>query len=193
MDKQELNEARTNPEFLSYLEETRGKAIEEKNISSMYETLDSMLVLGLDEDKINALYTEILKVAFDELEKIVNSDKKVDLEEDHLLYVRAFYEHAIEKWSLENFDGAKELMFVLANIINDELLEKALNVTIIALKNKISVDEFYEEHVDIDENSVHDKYGYFMVDFKFDMDQFLEQNQSILEEEYTKLNHLLDS
>lgn len=193
MDKQELNEARTNPEFLQYLEETRLKSIEEENISLMYETLDSMLVLGLDEDKINALYTQILKVAFNELEKIVNNEGKIDLEEEHLLYVRAFYEHAIEKWSLENFDGSKELMFVLANIIKDELLEKSLNVAIVALVNKVSVDEFYEEHVDIDTNASHDKYGYFMVDFKYNVDEFLEKNKELLIEEYSKLNHLLDS
>ena len=55
MEKKELNEARTNPEFLDYLEDTRIKSMAEKNISAMYETLDSMLVLDLDEDKINKL------------------------------------------------------------------------------------------------------------------------------------------
>lgn len=193
MDKNELHEARTNPEFLNYLEETRVKAIEESNISAMYETLDSMLVLDLEEEKINSLYGEILKVAFDAVEKIVNEDKKLNLQENNLLYVRAFYEHAIEKWSLDNFEGAKELVFVLANIIDDELLEKSLNVLIVALTNKISVDEFYEACVDFETNSTHEQYGYFMVDFRFNTDEYLEQNQEILKEQYSKLQHLLDA
>jgi len=193
MDKSELNEARTNPDFLNYLEETRVKSMEEKNISAMYETLDSMLVLGLDEEKINALYEQILKTAFENVEKIVNTNTKLNLEDDNLLYVRAFYEHAIEKWSYDNFEGAKELVFVLANILDDELLEKSLNVLIIALSNKLSVDEFYEACVDMETNSTHEKYGYFMVDFNFNTEEYLEQNKSLLEEQYKKLNHLLDA
>lgn len=193
MDKNELHEARTNPEFLTYLEETRVKSMEEKNISAMYETLDSMLVLDLEEDKINKLYEQILKTAFENVEVIVNENKKLDLKDDNLLYVRAFYEHAVEKWSYDNFDGAKELFFVLANITKDELLEKSLNVLIIALTNKISVDEFYETQVDFNTNSSHEEYGYFMVDFNFNTDEYLAQNKDILAEQYKNLQHLLDA
>lgn len=193
MDKSELNEARTNPEFLSYLEETREASIKSKNISLMYETLDSMLVLDLDEDKINELYAAILETAFDSIEKIVNENKKLNLKEENLLYVRAFYEHAIEKWSMDNFDGAKELFFVLANIIDDELLEKALNIHLVALRDKISVDEFYETQVDFNTNSQHEEYGYFMVDFVFDSDEYLAKNQDFLKEEYSRLQYLLDA
>ena len=99
----------------------------------------------------------------------------------------------LKKWSFDNFDGAKELAFVLANIVDDELLEKSLNVLIIALTNKISVDEFYETQVDMDTNSTHEQYGYFMVDFNFNTDEYLENNKAILEEQYKKLQHLLDA
>lgn len=51
MDKAELHEARTNPEFLNYLEQTRLDAIQTENISALYEVLDSMLILDLDEEK----------------------------------------------------------------------------------------------------------------------------------------------
>lgn len=193
MDKWELQEARTNPEFLNYLEETRVKAMKSANIVSMYETLDSMLVLNLDEEKINALYEQILKTAFENVDKIVGENKKLNLEDTNLFYVRAFYEHAIEKWSFENFDGAKELFFVLANIIEDELLEKSLNVLLIALTNKVHVDDFYENSVDFDTNSTHEQYGYFMVDFNFDMNKHLEENKELLQEQYKKLQPLLDA
>lgn len=193
MDKNELNEARTNPEFLKYLEETRVSSMENKDISAMYETLDSMLVLGLDEEKINSLYEVILRTAFENVEKIVNENKKLDLVDNNLLYVRAFYEHAIEKWSYDNFDGAKELVFVLANIIDDEILEQALNVLLVVLAKKISLDDFYETEVNLDTNSSNEKYGYFLVDFKFIPNKFLEENKELLQEQYKKLQPLLDA
>lgn len=193
MDKKELNEARTNPEFLDYLEETRIKSMAEKNISAMYETLDSMLVLDLDEEKINKLYEEILKTSFENVEVIVNENKRLNLEGDNLLYVRAFYEHAIEKWSYDNFDGAKELIFVLANIIDDTILEQALNVLIIVLSQKQQLDTFYDKEVDFENESEDEKYGYFIINFNFDKENFINKNSELLAKEYSNLKHLLDS
>ena len=141
MDKEALFQARTNPDFLKYLEEARVNSMKAEDIGLMYETLDSMLVLDLDEENVNKLYEQILKTSFANVEKILSKHEKLNLEGDNLLYVRALYEHAIEKWSYDNFDGAKELVFVLANIIEDEALEKALNILIIKSKihNKISI------------------------------------------------------
>ena len=193
MDKEQLNEARTNPDFIKYLEETRVKSMEEKNISAMYETLDSMLVLDLEEEKINKLYEQILKTSFANVEKIVNKNEKLKLEDDNLLYVRAFYEHAIEKWSYDNFDGAKELIFVLANIIDDVELEKALNVLIIVLSTRNQLDFFYDTSVDHEKENSEEKYGYFIMNFKFNTEEFLKDNSETLEKEYKNLKHLLDS
>ncbi|MGB1227177.1 MAG: hypothetical protein ACPG9K_04740 [Poseidonibacter sp.] len=193
MDKEQLNEARTNPDFIKYLEETRVKSMEEENISAMYETLDSMLVLDLEEEKINKLYEQILKTSFANVEKIVNKNEKLKLEDDNLLYVRAFYEHAIEKWSYDNFDGAKELIFVLANIIDDVELEKALNVLIIVLSTRNQLDFFYDTSVDHEKENSEEKYGYFIMNFKFNTEEFLKDNSETLEKEYKNLKHLLDS
>ena len=193
MDKNELNEARTNPDFLKYLEEARVKSIKEENIRVMYETLDSMLILDLDEEKINKLYEQILKTSFANVEKIVNENKKLKLEDENLLYVRAFYEHAIEKWSYDNFDGAKELIFVLANIIEDETLELALNTLIIILSQKESLDSFYDEKVDLEAEDLEEKYGYFIVNFKFNKEEFINNNKDILSSEYENLKHLLEA
>ncbi len=192
MDKSELHEARTNPDFLKYLEETRVSSIEQKNISAMYETLDSMLVLGLEEEKINSLYENILKVAFENVEVIVNSSRKLKLEDDELLYVRAFFEHAVEKWSINNFNGASELIFVLANIIDDEVLEKSLNTLLIVLSKQTNLDEFFENKVDLEKEPTSEKYGYFITNFKFDQDKYLEENKDTLKELYKKYQPLLE-
>ncbi|MGM0518619.1 MAG: hypothetical protein ACQERD_03120 [Campylobacterota bacterium] len=193
MNKSELNEARTNPDFLNYLEETRVKSIEQKDISAMYETLDSMLILGLDEEKMNSLYENILKLAFERVEEIINSNKKLKLQEDELLYVRAFFEHAVEKWSTKNFKGASELVFVLANIIEDEVLEKSLNTILIVLSKQTNLDDFFDNEVDLQKDPTDEKYGYFITNFKFDQDKYLEDNKDTLKKLYKKYQPLLDA
>ena len=125
------------------------------------------------------------------VEKILNKHQKLSLEGDNLLYVRALYEHAIEKWSYDNFDGAKDLIFVLANIIQDEELEKALNILIVFLSSKIQLDDFYDTKVDLEGIVDDEKYGYFIMKFNFDNQEFLNENRDILEKEYKNLKHLL--
>ncbi len=191
MDKEALFQARTNPDFLKYLEEARVNSMKAEDIGLMYETLDSMLVLDLNEEKVNKLYEQILKTSFSNVEKILENHGKLNLEGDNLLYVRALYEHAIEKWSYDNFDGAKDLIFVLANIIKDENLEKALNILIIFLASEIQLDDFYDTKVDLEVELEDEKYGYFIMNFRFDNQKFLEENKNILEKEYKNLKHLL--
>ena len=191
MDKEALFQARTNPDFLKYLEEARITSMKAEDIGLMYETLDSMLVLDLDEENVNKLYEQILKTSFSNVEKILENHGKLNLEGDNLLYVRALYEHAIEKWSYDNFDGAKDLIFVLANIIKDENLEKALNILIIFLASEIQLDDFYDTKVDLEVELEDEKYGYFIMNFRFDNQKFLEENKNILEKEYKNLKHLL--
>lgn len=193
MDKQELQEARTNPEFLDYLETTRINAIAAKDIAALYEVLDSMLILDLDEEKINSVYQTILETSFEKVEVIVNNNQKLSLDHEKLYYVRALYEHGIEKWSYDNFDGAKDLLFVLSNIVEDETLADALQVHIIALANNITLDDFYEKEVNLNACNSEEKYGYFITSFNNDVKALLEDNSELLKKEFENLKHLLDA
>lgn len=192
MTQTELNMARANPDFLKYLQETQDAAIETKDIEALYEVLDSLLILDLQEDKINLVYENILKISFDEVEKIVNDKKFLKLEKKELLYIRSFYEHAIEKWSYNDFDGAKQLVFVLSNIIEDEVLQNALKVHLVALVNKMDIDAFHETQVDLEKISEDEKYGFFIINFRFNTHEFLTTNSALLEKEAASLNYLLD-
>ena len=192
MNQSELNEARSNPDFLEYLEKTRVDAISSKNIEALYEVLDTMLILDLDETKINSIYEHILSISFDEVQIIIDDGKKLSLDNHELYLVRSFYEHAIEKWSNEQFAAAKELFFVLCNIIEDEILEKSLNVHLLALANSMSLDDFYEKKVDSSSVSSEEKYAYFIDAYNFNIDDYLEENKIKLEKEYASLKHLLD-
>ena len=192
MTPEELNQARTNPDFINYLEETRTQAIATKNIAALYEVLDSLLILDLDEDKVNEVYEYILKIAFENVEKIVNSGAKLSLEADELYYVRSFYEHAIEKWSYEDIEGAKELFFVLSNIVDDEKLSNALNIHAICCSKNYNLEQFYETMVDTNSCEMEEQYGYFIVHFQEDTQSFLKQNEVTLKILHNNLKHLLD-
>lgn len=190
MTNEELFAARTNPDFLKFLEEARVNSIKDKNIALMYETLDSMLILDLDENKINELYQEILKEAFESVEKILEEDRKLNLEDNNLFYTRALYEHAIEKWTNDNLEGAKELFFVIANLLEDERFKKDLNALLIFLAKDTSFDDFFDNYIGSSVNE-DEKYGYFISDFNFDLDLFLQENKQVLDKEYKSMQHLI--
>jgi len=192
MEPNELHEARTNPEFLECLEDLEAKALESKSLSGLYQVLDSLLVLDLDEERVHNIYQEILKAAFNGIEERLKEDKKLSLDNDDIYFIRSFYEHAIEKWSMNNPKGAKELFFILTQICEDELLIEALNVHLIACSKQSDMDAFYEENVLEEQSHSADKYGYFILDFNFDKKEYLNQHIDLLQEEFEALNHLLN-
>lgn len=192
MTEQELMQARTNPEFLGFLEEKEKNAIENKNIAELYEVLDSLLILDLEEERINKVYETILVVAFDNVQTKLDSHTKFSFESDDFYYIRAFYEHAIEKWSYGNFQGAKELLFVLSEIIEDELLTEAIYVKLLACEKEIDLDSFYDQTVMHQQMARDEKHGYFILDFKFDTKNYLASKTKELEEIHGKLKHLLE-
>ena len=192
MDKEELNEARTNPEFLAYLEEKENEVMESQSISGLYEVLDSLLILDLDEERIHKVYAQILKVSFDKIEERLKEGTKLNLDTEDLYFVRSFYEHAIEKWSMLNFDGACELFFILTQIIDDQFLIDAINVHLIECSNKVDMDYFYDNNVLLEDKEIDEKYGYFITEFRFDTKEYLTTHASIIAEQFEKLKHLLN-
>ena len=192
MNKNDLNEARTNPDFLIYLEAAMQNSIKNQNIEMMYEILDTMLVLDLEEEKTNKIYEEILKVATLNLEEKLEKTELFKLDNIDFLTIRAFYELAIEKWSNSDFELAKALFFTLANSINDDFLKKNMEVLIVNLSKELDFEDFYEEFVDKDELESKEEYGYFITTFNFDVDDFLKNHQEFLQKEYEKLKHLIE-
>jgi hypothetical protein len=191
MEAKELQEARTNPEFLDYLDVREKELMESKSISGLYELLDSLLVLNINEERVHNVYQEILKVSFDTIEERLKDEKKLSLDDDDIFFIRSFYEHAIEKWSMSNFKGAKELFFILTQICEDELLIEALNVHLIACAKESEMDIFYEEYVSLEQTYTEDKYGYFILDFTFETKKYLNTNIKLLQKQFEELSHLM--
>ncbi len=192
MKPEELHEARTNPDFLEYLEVKEKEVMESRDIAGLYELLDSLLVLDLDEERVHNVYQEILKVAFDNIETRLKDEKKLSLDDDDIYFIRSFYEHAIEKWSMGNFKGAKELFFILTQICEDEFLVEALNIHLIACAKQSDMDQYYDENVAEEQTYTEEKYGYFILDFNFDKKEYLNSNLKLLQEQFEELKHLLN-
>ena len=191
MTQEEIIQASTDPEFLSYLDIREKDVLESKSISGLYEVLDSLLILDLDEKRINKIYETILMVAFDSIEKKLKDDSKLRLDNDDIYYIRAFYEHSIEKWSRDDYKGAKELFFILTQIVEDDILLKALNIKLLACNDKEDMEKFYDEKIEHQQLARDEKYGYFLLDFKFDIDKYLEENSKKLQSIYKELKPLL--
>ncbi len=192
MNQDELTQARTNPEFLSYLKEKEEDAMSSKNIATLYEVLDTLLVLDLDEERIHKVYEEILKVSFDQIEDRLKNKSKLSLDNEDIYFIRSFYEHAIEKWSVENYDGAKELFFILSQIVEDEKLVDSIMVHMLTCANKVDMDTFYDKDVVHLDSVEEEKYGYFIMEYKFDVKEYLTNNTQQVKEQYEQLKHLLN-
>ena len=191
MTQDEIIQASTDPEFLGYLEIKEKDALESKKISELYEVLDSLLILDLQEERINKVYEAILMVAFDSIEKKLKDNSKLTLENDDIFYIRAFYEHSIEKWSRDDYKGAKELFFILSQIVEDEILLNAINIKLLACNAKEDMEIFYDEKVQHEQEEREEKYAYFLLDFKFDTKKYILENQKTLENIYQELKPLL--
>ncbi len=192
MNMQELDEARKNPDFLVFLQEKENNALKEQSIKDLYEVLDTLLVLNLEEEnRINKVYEEILKIAFNNIEKRIQTNKPLSLDGDDFYYIRSFYEHAIEKWSLENYDGAKELFFILTQIIDDQKLIDAFNLHLVNCAKNIDMDKFFDTLVLENKDDMDEKYGYFITTFKVNPQEYLGANIDILKDEFKKMEHLL--
>ena len=192
MNQDELHQARTNPEFLDFLQEKETNALTSNNIAELYEVLDSLLILDLDEKRINKIYQEILKVSFDKIEERLKLEAKLSLDTDDIYFIRSFYEHAIEKWSVNNFNGAKELFFILSQIVEDDKFVDGINIHLLATAKNQDMDSFYDKDVEHQEQVNEEKYGYFILDFKYDINEYLKENKNNLEKQYDTLKHLLN-
>ena len=192
MEQSELNQARTNPEFLKFLGEQEAKAIEEQSISELYQVLDTLLVLDLDEDRIHKVYQEILKVSFGQIEQRLEEGVKLSLEGDDIFFIRSFYEHAIEKWSVGDFKGAKELFFILTQIIEDEKLIESFSIHMLQATNSIDMDQFYENSVAPEFGESDEKYGYFITQYTFDVVAYLDEHAEQLQQQYQEMKYLLN-
>ncbi|BCD60581.1 MULTISPECIES: hypothetical protein [unclassified Nitratiruptor] len=182
-----LTRLKTDKEFLENLEKERQKALKEHDIVKLYDVLDTMLALDMEDEKIDELYQEILRTAFDDLAQMLSVGERFDFTKEHDVYnARAIYEHALERWDSKDYKGANELFLVLSYIMPDKY-QKAMLLPLGLTAQKESLDRFITEFVDqarVDEES------FFFDAFTKNAEEFLARHSDLIEEELKKIEKL---
>ncbi|SFV51296.1 hypothetical protein MNB_SV-6-1141 [hydrothermal vent metagenome] len=178
-------------DFLANLVLLEEEMNEQKSIEKGYQLLDALLVVSEDEDKINDVFTFILKEAFDKLAEYLSKQRGFDLDvKEELFTARAIYEHAIERYSENDKKGAKELFQVLHYMVDNEELKNSMMVHAVCVMQGKSFDTFISEIVDAEKYDVEDNLAYFLQHFKIDTQEFLESNSKLVEQAKDELKVL---
>lgn len=187
-----LEEIRNDKQFLANLADQEKRALFNQDIIELYEVLDMILLLNLDENRLEEIYLNILKIAFEDLKERLELNKmyKIENTKDTLL-MRAIYERGIECWSYDDTSMAKEIFLILLSMTNNQKLKKSFSIHFLALLKDTNIDDFYEKFVNRDDNITKDEftnYDYFLVDFKPLCDTLLDDGTEELKKALNNFN-----
>jgi len=153
--------------------------------------LDALLLVSEDEDKINEVFTFILKEAFDKLAEYLSQQKGFDLsKEEELFTARAIYEHAIERYSENDLKGARELFQVLHYMVDEQRLKDAMMIHAVSVMKGNDFDTFISKIADTSTYDVTDNLAYFLLNFKIDPERYLRENSALVNKAQDELKVL---
>jgi len=190
-DEIDIEALKTNEEFLANLVLLEEEMNEQKSIQKGYQLLDTLLLVSEDEDKINDVFTFILREAFEKLAEYLSQQKGFDMEnQEELFTARAIYEHAIERYSENDMKGAKELFQVLHYMVDEPRLKDAMMVHAISVMQGKDFDTFIEKVADTSKYDEEDKLAYFLLFFKVNLEDFLNENSDLVHKAQEELKVL---
>ena len=190
----DIEALKTNKDFLANLVLLEDEMNEQKSIQKGYQLLDTLLLVSEDEDKINDVFTFILKEAFERLAEYLSQQKGFDMsKEEELFTTRAIYEHAIERYSENDMKGAKELFQVLHYMVDESRLKDAMMVHAVSVMKGKDFDSFIEKIADTSKYDENDPLAYFLLFFKIDIKRFLDENSKLVNQVEEDLKVLEDS
>ncbi len=181
MQSSEFEELKKNPQFMLDLADREERAVKNGDIVAMYEILDTVVMLDLSAERLNRIYTEILQRVFDRLAEKLSHKEFFDISVEEDLYtLRGIYEHGIERYSENDFKGAKEIFLIIHHVANDRVLSEVMMPHIAAAASKMALDDFIEELVDTDNPSGGERYGFFLTGFKPAVEGFMREKAEVL-------------
>ena len=171
--------------FLEELKQKKMQALKSGDIVNLYDLLDTMLLLDMDE--VDELYSHILQIAFDALAEKLTKGERFNFNDERELYIaRAVYEHALERWDSEDLKGAKELFLVLSFMV-PENYQKGILLALGATAKGIELDIFLDEFIDkekLNEDS------FFFDKFTPKAEEFLAKEQMVVKRELAQIEKL---
>jgi hypothetical protein len=191
MQPNEFEDLKNNPQFMLDLTNREEAAVKARDIVGMYEVLDTAVMLDLSAERLNRIYTEILQTVFDRLADKLTKEEFFDINDQADLYtMRGIYEHGIERYSENDFKGAKEIFLILHHTANDETLSKAMMPHIAAAASQMKFDDFIDELVDVDNPNDSETYGFFLTNFKPSVEGFMKEKAEVLNNALKELETL---
>ncbi|WP_456390108.1 hypothetical protein [Hydrogenimonas sp.] len=191
MQTGEFEDLKKNPEFMMELANKEEKAVKAKDIVGMYDVLDTSVMLDLSSERLDRIYTEILQTVFDRLAEKLSAQEFFDIGDKRDLYtMRGIYEHGIERYSDNDFKGAKEIFLILHHTANDETISKAMMPHIAAAASQMKFDDFIDELVDVDNPNQSETYGFFLTNFKPSVEGFMKEKSEVLQGALNELETL---
>jgi hypothetical protein len=187
----EFEDLKKNPEFMMELANKEEAAVKAKDVVGMYDVLDTSVMLDLSSERLDRIYTEILQTVFDRLAEKLSAQEFFDVSDKKDLYtLRGIYEHGIERYSDNDFKGAKEIFLVLHHTANDETISNAMMPHIAAAASQMKFDDFIDELVDVDNPNQSETYGFCLTNFKPSVEGFLQEKAEVLENALKELETL---
>ena len=191
MQNNEFEDLKKNPEFMMDLANREEAAVKAKDIVAMYDVLDTSVMLDFSAERLNRIYSEILQYVFDRLADKLTKEEFFDITNQADLYtLRGIYEHGIERYSENDFKGAKEIFLILHYTAADETLSKAMMPHIAAAVSQMKFDDFLDELVDVENPNESETYGFFLTNFKPSVEGFLQEKKEVLENALKELETL---
>ncbi|WP_456401481.1 hypothetical protein [Hydrogenimonas sp.] len=191
MQKSEFEDLKNNPQFMLDLGQREEAAVKAKDVAAMYEILDTAVMLDLPAERLNRIYTEILQTVFDRLAEKLTSESFFDLSDRQDLFtLRGIYEHGIERYSENDFKGAKEIFLIIHHTAADETLSRAMMPHIAAAASRMPLDDFIDELVDVDNPNESETYGFFLTNFRPAVEGFMQEKAETLENALKELETL---
>ncbi|MCF6201654.1 MAG: hypothetical protein L3J42_05990 [Hydrogenimonas sp.] len=191
MEKNEFEDLKNNPQFMLDLTQREEAAIKAKDVAGMYEVLDTAVMLDLPAERLNRIYTEILQSVFDKLADKLTKEEFFDISNrDDLFTLRGIYEHGIERYSENDFKGAKEIFLIIHHTAADETLSEAMMPHIAAAAAKMPFDDFIDELVDVENPNDSETYSFFLTNFKPSVEGFMKEKRGVLESALKELETL---
>jgi len=191
MNPDEFADLKNNPEFMMELANREEAAVKAKDVQKMYEVLDTSVMLDLSAERLNRIYTEILQTVFDRLADKLTKEEFFDISDLQDLYtLRGIYEHGIERWSEDDFKGAKEIFLILHHTAADETLSEAMMPHIAAAASQMKLDDFIDELVDTQNPNDSETYGFFLTNFRPSVSGFMAEKKEVLDNALKELETL---
>lgn len=187
----EFEDLKKDPEFMMELANKEEAAVKAKDVVGMYDVLDTSVMLDLSSERLDRIYTEILQTVFDRLAEKLSAQEFFDVSDKKDLYtLRGIYEHGIERYSDNDFKGAKEIFLILHHTANDETISNAMMPHIAAAASQMKFDDFIDELVDVDNPNQSETYGFFLTNFKPSVEGFMQEKAEVLENALKELETL---